>query len=138
MYPDSGVLQLDKLKIFDKNGTSYVELPRTRDVQTSGEVVCSETTMASGKMVMDIRGFRPAFTTTWEWLPAGLLNRLLPILRQGGYFQVSYPDPTGQDVTAMMRVEESGQRIFKFVDGNPMWYGLTLTCTSQEVVKYGS
>lgn len=114
----------------------FITLPRTRSVDTEGEVVYTETTMASGKTVMDIRGYRPGFTASWEWLPAGLLAQLLPLLRQGGYFRVEYPDSTGEIESDLMKVKAGGQKIFKFKGGEPMWYGLTLTFVSQEVKDY--
>lgn len=127
---------MDKIKIYNKTESSYIELPRTRNIETTEDMVYSEMTMASGKTKMDIKGYRPGFTAEWEWLPSGLLNQLLPILRIGGYFKVDYPAPTGEDKTGYFRIEVGGQKIFKFVNGAPMWYGLKLTFTGQDVVKY--
>ena len=130
------MLSLDKIIIFNKDGETFITLPRTKNVETTEEMVYTETTMASGKTVMDIRGYRPGFSAEWEWLPAGLLAQLLPMLRQGGYFNVSFVDATGEEITKMMKVTAGGQKIFKFVNGAPMWYGLTLDFTAQEVVSY--
>ena len=127
---------MDKIKIYNKTESSYIELPRTRSIETTEDMVYSEMTMASGKTKMDIKGYRPGFTCEWEWLPSGLLTQLLPLLRSGGYFKVAYPAPTGEDKTGYFRIEVGGQKIFKFANGAPMWYGLKLTFTGQDVVKY--
>lgn len=127
---------MDKIKIFDKNNIDYIELPRTKNVETSEDMVYTETEMASGKFVMDIKGFRPGFTAEWEWLPSGLLEKLLPMLRKGGFFNVEYPSSEGTIQKDLFKIETSGQKIFKFINGSPMWYGLKLTFTSQKVIKY--
>lgn len=127
---------MDKIKIYNKNNIDYIELPRTKNIETSEEMVYEETEMASGKIVMDIKGFRPSFTAEWEWLPSGLLEKLLPMLRQGGFFNVEYPSSDGLVQIGKFKIQSSGQKVFKFVNGNPMWYGLQLTFTGQEVLKY--
>ena len=128
---------MDRLKIWNKAETSYIELPRTKNIETAETMVYNEMTMASGKTKMDIKGYRPGFSAEWEWLPAGLLTQLLPMLRGGGYFKIDYPAPTGEDKSGYFKIEIGGQKIFKFVNNAPMWYGLNLTFTGQDVVRYG-
>ncbi len=128
---------MDRIKIYDKNNINFIELPKTKNIETTEEMVCEETTMASGKIVIDIKGYRPGFKAEWEWLPAGLLEELLPILRKGGFFKVEYPAVKGINTgIGVFKIDFSGQKIFKFINGNPMWYGLQLTFTGQEVRRY--
>ena len=90
--------------------------------------------MASGKVVRDIIGWRPEVSATWEWVPAGLLNQLVPIARSGAFINIQYPDSTGQNTSGLFSIEIGNQKIFKFVDGNPMWYNVELTAVAQEVI----
>lgn len=115
-----------------------IEMPRTKTLEIGGEFESIEATMASGKVVRDVIGWRTEITATWEWVPAGLLSQLVPIVRQGGFVEIQYPDSTGEDVAAMFSVEIGNQKVFKFVDGEPMWYNVELSATAQEVEDYDS
>lgn len=94
-----------------------------------------ESEMASGRIVQDILGYRPSFTVTYEYIPEHILVPVVGLIRQGGFFKVEYPTPTGAGEGMFKISDTSGQKIFKFVDNAPMWYGLTLTFTSQVVVN---
>ena len=115
-----------------------IQMPKTKTLEIGGNYEAIETTMASGKVVRDIIGWRTELSATWEWVPAGLLAQLVPIVRQGGFVEIQYPDSTGEDVVAMFSVEIGNQKIFKFVDGEPMWYNVELSATAQEVEDYDS
>ena len=71
-------------------------------------------------------------------MPAGLLAQLVPIVRRGSFVEIQYPDSTGEDVAAMFSVELGNQKIFKFVNGEPMWYNVELSAAAQEVEDYDS
>ena len=111
-----------------------IEMPRTKTIEIGGEYESKETTMASGKIVRDVIGWRTALTAEWEWVPAGLLAQLVPIARSGQFVTIQYPDSTGADTSAVFSIEIGEQKVFKFVDGVPMWYNVQLTATAQEVV----
>lgn len=115
-----------------------IQMPKTKTLEIGGSYEAIEATMASGKMVRDIIGWRTELTATWEWVPAGLLAQLVPIVRAGSFVEIQYPDSTGDDVAAMFSVEIGSQKIFKFVDGEPMWYNVELDATAQEVENYDS
>lgn len=115
-----------------------IQMPKTKTLEIGGSYEAIETTMASGKVVRDIIGWRTELSATWEWVPAGLLAQLVPIIRQGSFVEIQYPDSTGEDVAAMFSVEIGNQKIFKFVDGEPMWYNVELSATAQEVEDYDS
>lgn len=111
-----------------------IEMPRTKTIEIGGEYESKETTMASGKIVRDVIGWRTALTAEWEWVPAGLLAQLVPIARSGEFVTIQYPDSTGEDASGVFSIEIGEQKVFKFVNGEPMWYNVELTATAQEVV----
>ena len=111
-----------------------IEMPRTKSIEIGGEYESKETTMASGKIVRDVLGWRTELTANWEWVPAGLLVQLVPIARSGEFVTIQYPDSTGEDASGVFSIEIGEQKVFKFVDGEPMWYNVQLTATAQEVV----
>lgn len=110
-------------------------MPRTRSIVYKEEAVAYEVEMASGKIVQDIMGVRPSFTATFDYIPADTLKDILGLLRNGGFFTVLYPSPLGADEVGVFKIEENaGQKVFKFVNGQPMWHGMTLNFTSQVVI----
>lgn len=123
-----GVWRLDNMII------AGIEMPRVKTIEIGGAYESKEATMASGKIVRDIIGWRAEISATWEWVPAGLLSQLLPIARAGAFVEIQYPDSIGVDASGMFSIEIGNQKIFKFVNGAPMWYNVELTATAQEVV----
>lgn len=111
-----------------------IEMPRTKSIEIGGGYESKETTMASGKIVRDVIGWRTELTAEWEWVPAGLLARLVPIARSGEFVTIQYPDSIGADTSGVFSIEIGEQKVFKFVNGEPMWYNVQLTATAQEVV----
>lgn len=111
-----------------------IEMPRTKSLEVGGDYECKESTMASGKVVRDIIGWRTQLTATWEWVPAGLLAQLVPLARSGQFVDIQYPDSTGQDASGRFSIEIGNQKIFKFRGGEPYWYNVELTATAQEVI----
>ncbi len=110
-----------------------IEMPLTKTIEIGGTYESKEATMASGKIVRDVIGWRTEVTATWEWVPAGLLAQLVPIVRSGEFIEMQYPDSNGEDASGMFAIEIGSQKIFKFVNGVPMWYNVELTATAQEV-----
>lgn len=110
-----------------------IEMPRTKSLEIGGEYESKEATMASGKIVRDILGWRTELSASWEWMPARILAQLVPIARSGDFVLIQYPDSIGEDASGMFSIEIGHQKIFKFVEGEPMWYGVDLTATAQEV-----
>lgn len=108
-------------------------MPRTRSLEVGGSYESKEATMASGKIVRDIVGFRIELTANWEYLPAETLTQLVSAARGGSFVQIEYPDPVSGEATGMFSVSIGPQKIFKFVDGSPYWYNVSLTATAQEV-----
>lgn len=119
-----------------KGGTS-VTMPLVRAITYGGEVVAKETTMASGKTVRDVIGFRPNVRAQWDWVPAETIKALNALLRQGGFFQVTHPTPDGEK-TESMTVPFPSMNVFTYRNGVPMWHNITLTMTAQEVTRYAA
>lgn len=113
-----------------------IQMPKTKTLEIGGAFESVEATMASGKIVRDVIGWRTELAATWEWLPAGLLSQLVPLARSGGFIEIQYPDADGTNKTGNFTIEIGAQKIFKFVNGNPMWYNVELTATAQEVTDY--
>lgn len=126
------MLHLDKIKI--SKGTTVIEMPRVRAVKVGGKEECREITMASGKTVKEMIGFRTTIKAEWDWLPAKTITDLHALLRQGGYFLAEYPDPAIGDASGMFSVSYPETKIFKFNGLEPRWHGVSLTMTAQEVV----
>lgn len=110
-----------------------LEMPRTKTLEVGGSYESQEATMASGKIVRDVLGWRVELTATWEWVPADLLAQIVQLARSGQFVTISYPDSTGQTVSGAFTLEIGNQKIFKFVDGVPVWYNVELTATAQGV-----
>ena len=123
---------MDKITISD--GVTTIEMPRVRDVSVGGEEVCKEITMASGKKVKDIIGHRAVVSAAWDWLPAETISALQTMLRKGGYFTVSYPDPDGADKSGSFSISFPTPKVFKFNGTTPRWHGVSLKMIAQEVV----
>ena len=113
-----------------------IQMPRTKTLEIGGELESIEATMASGKVVRDVIGWRAEITATWEWVPAGLLSQLVPLAHSGDFISITYPDADGSTQTGNFTIEIGSQKIFKFVNGNPLWYNVELTATAQEVTSY--
>jgi len=116
------------------DGITTVTMPQVKAVSVSGEEVANETIMASGKMIKDVIGHRAVVNAEWDYVPAATMVSLINLLRQGGYFTVTYPDPDGTDKSGKFSVSFPKTKIFKFVSGVGLWHGVFLTMTAQEVV----
>lgn len=65
-------------------------MPRIRDISVGAKEVANVATMASGKVVKDVPGYRAELTAKWDWVPAVTLTALAALLRSGGFFYVEY------------------------------------------------
>ena len=125
---------MDKITIYARDGITSVTMPRCRPV-LSLEDESITATMASGKTVRDVIGFRPNVRAVWDWVPAETVKALNALLRQGGFFQVTYPTPDGEKTEAMS-VPFPAMDVFAYRNGVPMWHNITLTMEAQEVTRY--
>jgi len=123
---------LDKITI--SNGVTTITMPRTKDITSSDSEVSKVITMASGKTVKEMIGFRAVVTAKWDYVPVATITALQTMLRAGGWFTVGYPDPDGTDKSIKMSISMPQPKVFKFVNSVPMWHDVSLTMTAQEVV----
>lgn len=108
-------------------------MPVTRSLEVGGSLVAKEATMADGTIVRDMIGYRKELNAEWEWVPDGLLQQLLPIIRSGEFVSIIYPDPVDGEKTEMFLVTLNPQKIFKFRNGEPFWYSVKIKAEAQEV-----
>lgn len=90
--------------------------------------------MASGKKVKEVIGHRTVVNAEWDAVPADTMAALHTMLRKGGYFTVSYPDPAEGDVTASFSISYPTSKIFKFNGTVAYWHGVSLKMTAQDVI----
>lgn len=112
---------------------SGIAMPSTTSLEISGEIEAKDVTMASGKIVRDVIGWRTKLTAKWEWLPVGVLSQVVSVARSGGFASITYPDPSGITITANFQIEIGSQKIFRFVSCSPYWYNVDLVALAQEV-----
>lgn len=124
---------MTEIKISD--GITTITMPRTRQVQDAGELAYIEKEMASGKRVRDVKGFRPGFTYSWDYVPASTITALITMLRSGSYFTVDYFDLDGVDKTDVFSVDYPTFKVFTFRKGVAVWHDCTLTIKAQGVVR---
>ena len=124
---------MDKITISTMDGGTRIVMPRVKDIQVGAEEVCNTVQMASGKIVKDMIGYRPTIAATWDYVPAATLQQLATVLRNDGFFYVSYPAPDG-DAVGVFEIEYPQMRIFQYKNGIAVWHDVTLKMTSREVV----
>ena len=125
---------MDKIKIYTTDMSDHVELPRVKAVQVGAAEVSNTVTMASGKVVKDMIGYRPTVQATWDYIPADTIIALTTLLRGGGFFFVEYPSPNGV-ATGVFEIAYPTLSIFAFKDGVAVWHKVQLKMTAQEVVR---
>ncbi len=108
-------------------------MPRTRTLEVGGEEVVREATMASGKLVRDVIGWRQILSASWEWLPVEVLAAVTALTRTCAFVEIIFPDPVQGVSRGMFRIDIGNAKVFKFSDGEPRWYNVNLQATAQEV-----
>ena len=123
---------MDKIKISSADRSMSVEMPRIKDISVGATEVANTVTMASGKVVKDMIGYRATLQATWDYVPATTLTALATLLRSGGFFYVEYPAPTG-DANGMFDIEYPSMTVFAYKNGVAVWHDVQLKMTAQEV-----
>lgn len=120
--------------VISKGGVT-ITLPPPMTVEVGGEEVSTSTTMASGKIVKDVTGVRVSVKASWDYVPAELLVSLCSLLRQGGFFNVQYPDPTGRVLSSVFEISQPSFSLFAYIRGVAVWHDVSLDMTAQEVLQ---
>jgi hypothetical protein len=102
-------------------------------VSDAGEQVYKEATMASGKVVRDITGFRPGFEYEWDYVPVATINSLVALLKTCQSLTVDYFDTDGTDKQGTFYVSYPSLGVFAFQNNNPVWHNCKLKIMSQGV-----
>ena len=123
---------MDNITIYSSDKSHSVTLPRVRDIEVGAEEESKTVTMASGKTVKDILGYRAKVTAVWDWIPADLVTELLNLLKTGAFLWVEYPAPDGSGA-GCFSIEYPTLSVFCYRDGIPVWHDMTLSMTAQEV-----
>ena len=123
---------MDKITIYSSDKSHSVTLPRVRDIEVGAEEESKTVTMASGKTVKDILGYRAKVTAVWDWIPADLVTELLNLLKTGVFLWVEYPAPSGNGA-GFFSIEYPTLSVFCYKNSVPVWHDMTLSMTAQEV-----
>jgi len=123
---------MDKIRIASVDRSMSIEMPRVKDITVGATEVANTVTMASGKVVKDMIGYRTTLQATWDFVPVDTLTALAVLLRSGGFFYVEYPAPSG-DASGMFEIEYPTMTIFAYKNGTAVWHDVKLKMTAQEV-----
>ena len=107
-------------------------MPRVKDVAVGAKEVANTVTMASGKVVKDVLGYRTTITATWDYVPAAAIVTLLTLMRSSPFLYVEYPSPSG-DASGTFEAEYPTLTVFCYKNGVAVWHDVTLTMSAQEV-----
>ena len=123
---------MDKITIASADRSVCVEMPRVKDIVVGAVEVANTVTMASGKVVKDMIGYRATVEAAWDYIPASKLTMLVTILRGGGFFYVEYPAPGGT-ASGVFEIECPSMSVFAYKNGEAVWHDVRLKMTAQEV-----
>lgn len=132
MFPDSEVWLLDRITIYNSEKIASVTLPRSKKITVGAQAVSKSVTMASGKVVKDVIGYRVSVKASWDYVPASDIASLIAILRDRGFCYVEYPSPKG-DASGYFEIGYPTMSIFGFKNGVAIWHDVALTMSAQEV-----
>lgn len=110
-----------------------ITMPPTKSLAVGGEMVEKSVTMASGKTIKWVVGYRAKLKAEWNWLPQDTITKIHRLIRQGGFFNVQYPDPDKGDTSALFEITMPESGVFKFTGNAPRWKDVSLEFTAQEV-----
>lgn len=115
------------------DGLSTVVLRNDLVYELEYEEVGTTKTMASGKRVKDIVGYRPVLNIPTGYVELGDLEKLKRLINSGKFLRVTYPG-LGGDESRLFEISPPVFKSFKYgADGVSVWYGVTLICRAQEV-----
>jgi hypothetical protein len=130
------------MNITISDGTTTVTMPElkndntiaTKSVTDAGVLVYKETTMASGRVVRKIIGFRPGFKYIWDYVPTATITTLNTMIRTGGFYTVTYFDTDGTAKSGTFSISYPAPVLFGYIDGIAVFHDFELTITAQEVI----
>lgn len=127
----------------DKKGMTKVSLlPGALAFFEEGENIERQTEMISGKIAVDVVGYRPVYVAKYDWFPQDLLLTVLELSRTRKFYKVFLPrtDAKSGNLPLFQIDVEGGLSLFKMTGPKyleqPMWHDITLRFTAQEVIIY--
>lgn len=111
-----------------------VEMPYTHNINIGAEAIEKENTMASGRIVKDIVGYRTVVRGVWDYIPQESLNKLFAILRNSTTVYIEYPEINGTTGSGTFISSFPNVKLFTFRNGVPMWHNVDLTFKNTEVL----
>lgn len=121
--------------IIISDGVNSVELLNDLVYEIEYKELNKKKTMASGKIKKEIIGYRPVLKIPTGYVKLNDLRKLKSMILSGGFLTVTYPGVDG-DHTGLFDIEPPLFKSFKYdEDGVTVWYGVTLTCSAQEVER---
>lgn len=96
------------------------------------DVSSGVTRSASGHAVLDKRGVKRVLALRWARMSAEALSALLAQAGNGGFFEVSYPDPeSGRMRTMTCYAGDRAMGVLRMMDGAPVWTDIEMTWTER-------
>lgn len=116
------------------DGTDTITLLSDLVFDLHAEEISKTATMASGRLVKDIVGYKDVLEIPVGYLSLPDMSKLKSMInRSKGLIEISYPTPTG-DVTKQFLVEQPTYTTFAYDDnGVSVWKGVTISATAVEV-----
>lgn len=122
-------------KVTISDGEDTIELPSQIEYPLGGEEVNKTASMASGKIVKDVVGYRDVLEIPVGYLGIEIMALLRNMVRRNdGFLSITYPTPNGA-VTDNFIVEDPKGKVIKYDDdGRAVWLDVTVKAISTEVV----
>lgn len=124
---------MDKIRISNIDKTMSIVMPKVKDITVGAEEVSKTLTMASGRIVKDLIGYRNIINASWDYVPAATIVSLLDLLKKGNFFYVEYPSPSG-DAVGVFEIDYPTLSIFAYLNNVAVWHNVTLKMKAQEVI----
>lgn len=118
------------------DGLDTITLLNDLVFELSPEEISKIETMASGRLVKDIVGYKDVLKIPVGYLSVTDMSKLRDMIKRNkGLLEISYPSPTG-DMVGQFLVEQPTYTTFAYdEDGVSVWKGVTINATSVEVVE---
>lgn len=118
------------------DGVKSITMPPSRPYTIGYKQEGIDITLAGGRQVSEMKGYRIVFSIKWDWVPVDTLRDLLKMLRENPFLDVTYHDPVDGMKTRRFKVAFSDVKTWRYYDdGTPRYHDITITHASQELVR---
>ena len=84
-----------------------------------------------GNTVLDNLRDKRTVDIIWSRLSAAQLSQIATLLKDGGFFTLTYPDPLSGGRTMTCRAKAQSARVYRYENGVPTWADVNLTLEEQ-------